>query len=103
MPTYDHECYECQYEWEDFYSINAEPPKICPKCNGKARRVIKTVPACKVVLTGIELKQYIKEEQNKIRKQIKNDENFKANITGEEAHHNTQINVNKIGNDLMQL
>jgi len=102
MPTYDHECYECQYEWEDFYSISVSPPEVCPKCGGKARRVIKTVPACKVVLTGTELKQHIKNERKKIRQQLKTDEKFKANFIGEEAHHNTQINLNKLGNDLLQ-
>jgi putative FmdB family regulatory protein len=103
MPTYDHECYECGHAWEDFYSINKEPPTECPECGGKARRVITTIPVCKVVLTGRELKQHIKEERRKIKEQIKTDENFRANITGEEAHHNTQVNVKKIGEDLNQI
>lgn len=103
MPTYDHECYECQYSWEDTYSIHQDPPTICPQCGGKARRIITAVPACKVVLSGNELRAYIKDEQKKIRQQIKTDENLRANISGEDNYHNTQVNVRKIGEEINQI
>ena len=103
MPNYDHACYECEYEWEDFYSITVDPPTVCPKCGGKARRVILSVPAAKVKLEGRELKEHIAEEQKKIKKQLKNDSKLKANLMGEENYHNTQVNIQKLGEDLKQM
>jgi len=103
MPEYDHECYECKYAWQDTYSIKQDPPTICPECGGKARRVILGVPAIRVSLTGRDLKNYIKEERKKIRKQIATDENFRANITGEDSYNTTQDNCNKIGEELKQI
>lgn len=103
MPEYDHECYECQYAWQDIYSVNKEPPTICPKCGGKARRVILSVPAVKMVLNRQEMQEYIKEERKKIKKQTEKDENFKANLMGEESYNNTQNNIKKIGEDLAQI
>ncbi|MBU4445336.1 MAG: zinc ribbon domain-containing protein [Candidatus Marinimicrobia bacterium] len=32
MPTYDYFCKNCQYEFEAFQSMSADPIKICPKC-----------------------------------------------------------------------
>jgi putative FmdB family regulatory protein len=103
MPEYDHECYECEYAWQDTYSVNTAPPTVCPKCGGKARRVILGCPAVKVALTGSDMKSYIKAERQKIRKQINRDENFRANITGEDSYQSTQENVKKIGEDLKQI
>jgi len=42
MPTYEYECTECGHLFEVFQSITAEPIKKCPKCNGKARRLLGT-------------------------------------------------------------
>lgn len=103
MPTYDHECYECQHIWEDTYSIHQDPPTVCPVCGGKARRIITGVPACKVVLSGRELRAHIKDEQKKIRQQLKTDEKLRANISGEDNYHNTKINTRKIGEDINQI
>jgi putative FmdB family regulatory protein len=102
MPNYDHACYECEYEWEDTYSIKMDPPTVCPKCSGKARRVILQVPAGTVKLEGAELKQHITDERKKIRHQLKSDEKLKANLMGEEKFHNTETNVKKIGEELRQ-
>jgi putative FmdB family regulatory protein len=103
MPSYDHECYKCGHQWELFYSINKEPPSECPKCKGKARRVILTSPGGSVILTGHALKEHISEESMKVEKEVENNENFKANIIGEENYHNTQINTQKIGEELRQM
>jgi len=32
MPTYDYFCENCQYEFEAFQSMSADPIKVCPKC-----------------------------------------------------------------------
>jgi putative FmdB family regulatory protein len=40
MPTYEYKCTECSYTFELFQTMSAEPIKICPKCNGKVKRLI---------------------------------------------------------------
>lgn len=40
MPTYEYKCTECGYVFELFQTMSAEPAKICPRCNGKVKRLI---------------------------------------------------------------
>jgi len=41
MPTYEYECNACNYKFEEFQPITAEPLKKCPKCGKNSlRRVI---------------------------------------------------------------
>ena len=40
MPTYEYECKRCGFLFEEFQSINAQPLKHCPKCNGSVKRLI---------------------------------------------------------------
>lgn len=40
MPTYDYRCQECNYAFELFQPMSAEPVNHCPKCNGKVKRLI---------------------------------------------------------------
>ena len=40
MPTYEYICRDCDYEFEEFQSITADPIAICPKCEGKVRKKI---------------------------------------------------------------
>lgn len=41
MPTYEYECQNCGYVFEEFQNITAPPIKKCPKCNkGKVKRLI---------------------------------------------------------------
>jgi len=42
MPTYEYECLDCKEHFDIFQSITAEPIKNCPKCNGKAKRLISS-------------------------------------------------------------
>lgn len=44
MPTYDYECDVCNYAFEQRQRFDDEPVAICPRCEGKARRVIRSVP-----------------------------------------------------------
>ncbi|MDH4129622.1 MAG: zinc ribbon domain-containing protein [Spirochaetota bacterium] len=32
MPTYDYKCEACDYEFEKFHAITADPIKECPEC-----------------------------------------------------------------------
>ncbi len=40
MPTYEYECKECQYRFEEFQKITDKPLSTCPKCKGQLRRLI---------------------------------------------------------------
>jgi len=44
MPIYEYECSECQNHFERKQKFDEEPVAMCPKCQGKARRVINSVP-----------------------------------------------------------
>lgn len=32
MPTYEYECKECKYAWEEYQSILDDPILVCEKC-----------------------------------------------------------------------
>ena len=40
MPTYDYRCSECLHEFEYVQSMMDKPLEICPKCEGKVKRLI---------------------------------------------------------------
>ena len=40
MPTYDYECEKCGKRFEAFQKMSDKPVAACPKCSGKAVRLI---------------------------------------------------------------
>lgn len=42
MPTYDYKCIDCNYSFELFQPMSAEPLETCPECKGKVKRLIGT-------------------------------------------------------------
>ena len=44
MPTYEYECGLCNYRFERKQRFDEEPVAICPECQGKARRILHSVP-----------------------------------------------------------
>ncbi|MBA7659945.1 hypothetical protein ES703_67941 [subsurface metagenome] len=44
MPIYEYECSLCDFRFERKQRFDEEPVAMCPKCQGKARRVINSVP-----------------------------------------------------------
>ncbi|MBU0517655.1 zinc ribbon domain-containing protein [bacterium] len=40
MPTYEYLCDDCEFKFEEFQSIAAEPVHICPRCCGHVHRLI---------------------------------------------------------------
>ena len=45
MPIYEYECSLCKYRFERRQRFDEESIAACPLCNGKARRVIHSIPA----------------------------------------------------------
>lgn len=44
MPIYEYECSSCHSLFERRQRFDEEPITSCPKCSGKARRLIHSVP-----------------------------------------------------------
>ncbi len=44
MPIYEYECDICQCRFERRQKFDEEPISMCPECQGRARRVIHSVP-----------------------------------------------------------
>jgi putative FmdB family regulatory protein len=44
MPIYEYECGSCSHRFEKRQGFDSEPKAICPKCKGKARRIIRSAP-----------------------------------------------------------
>ena len=86
MPQYKYKCTECNHEFEELQSINDEPITICPKCNGKVKKLISRVRSNVEYANPKELyEQVIKPEAHRIAEKIKaGDENAAADILGED-------------------
>jgi len=44
VPIYEYECSTCGAHFDRKQNFHEEPVAICPKCQGKARRVFHAVP-----------------------------------------------------------
>lgn len=44
MPIYEYECGLCQHHFERKQRFDEEPIATCPECQGKARRIIHSIP-----------------------------------------------------------
>ncbi len=44
MPIYEYECSACQFHFDRKQRFDEEPVAVCPKCQGKARRVLHSTP-----------------------------------------------------------
>jgi len=44
MPVYEYECSCCHFHFDRKQRFDEEPVAMCPKCRGKARRVIHSIP-----------------------------------------------------------
>lgn len=99
MPTYEHICLnqECNYEWEDMYSISTEPPKVCPKCNQEtAQRVISGGSGKGTVeLYGQDLVDKLKSDTQKLKKDMVAKEKVYANMLGDDKYHALQSKMDQ--------
>jgi len=44
VPVYEYECSLCHFNFERRQRFDEEPVALCPKCRGKSRRVLHSVP-----------------------------------------------------------
>jgi putative FmdB family regulatory protein len=96
MPTYEHKCQACNYEFEEEYSIKADPPKICPQC--KAESVIRLISLGGkgvVELSGQDLVDKVKSDAKNIQKEASKDANKYASLIGESRYHELQTKLDR--------
>lgn len=96
MPTYEHRCDTCKHEWEDSYSIKADPPKQCPECKAETvTRLISGTAKGVVELYGQDLVDKIKSDAQKEKAKAAKDEKVYANLLGEDRYQSLQTQMDK--------
>lgn len=98
MPTYEHRCDnpECKHEWEEDYSIKADPPKTCPKCKFEGvTRLISLGGKGVVELTGQDLVAKVKADAQQLKKDAAAKEKVYANLLGEQKYHDLQTKMDQ--------
>jgi putative FmdB family regulatory protein len=96
MPTYEHQCNTCKHEWEDSYSIKADPPKVCPSCSAEnVTRLISLGGKGVVELTGQELIDKVKGDAQQLKKDAAKSEKVYANLLGEQKYQDLQTRMDK--------
>jgi putative FmdB family regulatory protein len=96
MPTYEHLCQACNNEWEDEYSIKADPPKFCPKCGAESvKRLISLGGKGVVELNGHELVEKLKGDAQQIKKEASRSDKVYANLLGESRYNDLQTRLDR--------
>jgi len=97
MPSYEHFCESCEYEFEEEYSIKADPPKVCPKCGKETvKRLISGGSGRGIVeLSGQDLKDKLKADGAKLRHETYSSEKKYANFIGEQRYQQLQKGMDK--------
>ncbi len=96
MPTYEHRCDTCKHEWEDSYSIKADPPKECPECKAETvTRLISGTAKGVVELYGQDLIDKVKADAQKTKAEAAKDEKVYANLLGEDRYHSMQTQMDR--------
>lgn len=100
MPTYEHLCESCNYEWEDLYSMSDPVPEECPECKikGKVKRLISWCSGV-VELTGKEAVHKAWADGKKMAQEMKRNENKAANFVGEDNYQKAANRADRIKKD----
>jgi len=43
MPVYEYACAECGHHFEQYRKVTEPPPRRCPKCRGRVKKVFRPV------------------------------------------------------------
>ena len=97
MPTYEYQCEDCKHEWEDFVSMSAPLPEVCPSCHakGKTQKLISLGSKGIVELYGQDLVDKIKGDAQKMKQEAAKNENVYANLLGEEKYQSLQTKMDQ--------
>ena len=106
MPTYEHLCKACDYEWDDVYSMVVDPPTICPSCeeDGQVKRLISGGSGRGIViLKGGDLRAKLMGDAQQARMRARTDEKFRASIIGDEKYHQQQLGKDNLTDQLVKI
>lgn len=106
MPTYEHACQNCNHEWEQVYGMTVDPPTLCPECgvDGKVKRLISLGPGPGIMRrTSGEVRAGMAAETRAIRQRAKTDENFRANLVGEDNYNQRVLKTEQLQNELVSI
>ena len=93
MPVYELECVKCNNAWEEIFGPWEDLPP-CPKCkSSEVKRLISLTAPGRVELTGHDLKTKVLADSKKDLARTRTDENFRANLVGEDKY---QVNVSNL-------
>lgn len=96
MAFYEHICETCKHEWEEEYSIKADPPDTCPNCQAKTvKRLISLGGRGVVELTGQDLVDKCKADAQQMKKDIAKDEKKYASMLGEDKYQQLQQRIDR--------
>jgi putative FmdB family regulatory protein len=96
MPDYEHMCNQCKHEWEESYSIKADPPKFCPACNAEdVTRLISLGGKGVVELTGQELVDKVKSDIKTLKRDAHSNEKVYSNLLGEAKYQTLQTKIDQ--------
>ena len=98
MAIYEHICTntDCNNAWEETYSINADPPKVCPKCNQEtAKRMISMGGKGQVILVGQDLADKVKADAAAYKREVYSSERAYSNAVGEGVYEKLQTQIDK--------
>jgi putative FmdB family regulatory protein len=78
MPTYEYQCKDCRFEFEEFQSIASEPLHVCPKCGGIVERKISGGTGLIFKGSGFYITDYKKNKPNNNKPSSKKKEKEKS-------------------------
>lgn len=99
MPIYTHQCFnlDCEFEWEDIFSLSDPVPEVCPECGeGKVQRVMSLCAPGKVELGKHEMKAKIKEDARQLCRDASKSENLLGNLVGESVYESNLSTAKKV-------
>ena len=108
MPTYEHKCFadNCGYEWDQVYGMTVDPPTLCPECgtDGEVKRLISGGSGKGIMRRSAgEIRSGMASETRALKERAKSDENFRANLVGEENYHQRVLKTEALQNELVKI
>jgi putative FmdB family regulatory protein len=82
MPTYDYRCRKCGHRFELFHSIKDDTIKRCPRCKGRADRMISGGAGILFKGSGFYATDYRSSQYNEKAKQERSGESGAAEKSG---------------------
>jgi len=108
VPTYEHKCFadDCGHEWEEVYGMTIDPPTVCPSCevDGQVKRLISGGSGPGIMRrTGAEIKAGMTSNIRQMRDRAQTDENFRANLVGEDKYHQDRLQKDALTKELVNI